>query len=83
MATAALTNGTKARNDANTNASTASAPTAPNMASTTTPLPLPPDVVLRGASRPVTCTCAPASGTAPAACRTAATWLVVSCVLPP
>ena len=58
--TIAIRIGTNASSDANTNASTTSAPSPPSIDSSRTPGPLLPPVWLWSASRPVTCTGAPA-----------------------
>ncbi len=53
----AITSGTNARKLANTNASTTSAPSAPSIASATTPAPLPAGLPVVSACIPVTRTC--------------------------
>jgi hypothetical protein len=59
--TTAITSGTTARNEANTNASTTSAPIAPSSASANSPSPPPAPVESFRASSPVTWTGAPAT----------------------
>ena len=59
--TIAIMIGTIARNEANTKASTSSAPKPPSSASRSTPGPLPPPLCTDSASKPVTCTGAPAT----------------------
>ena len=62
IAIAAMTSGTSARNDANTNASTIRAPRAPNTVSASTPGPPPPPPPVANSVCPVTLKCAPAMG---------------------
>ena len=57
--TIAISSGTNASSEANTNASTTSAPSPPSMDSSRTPGPLLPPVWFWRASSPVTCTGAP------------------------
>jgi hypothetical protein len=69
--TAAITSGSSARNDANTNASTASAPTAPIIVSPSTPGPLLSSLPAASGSSPVTPAVAPAGITFSIAVRIA------------
>ena len=57
--TIAIAIGTRARNDANTKASTISAPKPPRTDSSSTPVPLSPPDSFWSASKPLTCTGAP------------------------